>query len=63
MDICLIRRETNGHRGHLSEMIPALADISGHSGKIESEADGRSGTTCCCRVHVCERFSVFCGLV
>ena len=28
-----VRRDTNGHLGHLTETILALADISGHSGK------------------------------
>ena len=31
---CNIRRNTNGHLGHVTEMIPSLADINGQSGHI-----------------------------
>ena len=33
-DFLLVRRDTNGHLRHLSEIVPALADIVDHSRKI-----------------------------
>ena len=49
-DINLSRRDTNGYLGHLTEIIPALADIIGHSRKIIRR---HSGTCVCVVARVC----------